>query len=225
MIIRYFQPFYSFLAILFLACFANISSSNAQQDKRFHSGLLLGLNGSQISGDAMAGFDKGGLLGGLYVSFPFTEKWSGQFEMLYTQKGSAKRFTEQDPYPGKYWNLLKIDYIEVPFLAKYNITDRWEVYAGLSAAYLMNKYLEDSYGSRDVDFIRKTDFCVYGGGSYHLTPRLSATLRYSNSILSISNGNSNLSFTGLNPINTGLINIVASFGIYYHFIPNKSSKW
>lgn len=221
---KIFYPDYLVSALFTIAFFTFISPLKAQE-KIFRSGLLAGINGSQISGDAMAGFDKGGLLAGLYVSYRFNEKVSGQFEMLFTQKGSAKRFTEQDPYPGLYWNVLRLDYIEVPVLAKYHITDRWDIYAGISAAYLMGTYLEDSYGQREVDFIRKSDFNVYGGASYHLSPRLSATLRYSNSIISISKGKSNLSFTSIAPLNTGMLNIVASFGLYYHFIPNKSSKW
>jgi hypothetical protein len=202
-------------------CLFLLISATSYSQKHFQSGILAGMNGSQINGDQMAGFDKGGFMGGIYVDFPFSEKWSGGFEMLFTMKGSRRSISTDSlgnvsRGPGL-WDNLELGYVEVPFLARYHFSSRVEAYAGPSAALLLySSYTPDRGGEAPANFLRNYDIGICGGISYTFLPHFSFTLRYTNSITTIGTGKANLITA---PVNTGLLNIVASGAVYYHFFP------
>lgn len=192
-----------------------ISAAEAQQ---FHSGLRLGLNASQINGDEMAGFRKAGPVAGLYVSYPFSQKWAGQFELLYSQKGSKRQFTDQGGGPG-IWNLLRLHYIELPVMMNYSLNKNLSVHFGLGAAYLFRTHLEDIYGGeQEVDFLKKYELSSLIGAQYYLSKKVSLYARYTNSLLPL--GNRNVPIIYQSRLR-GLFSAVASFGFYYHFVPQR----
>jgi hypothetical protein len=193
-----------------------ISTSSAQT---FRSGLRLGLNASQINGDEMAGFDKAGPVGGLYVSTPFSNKWSGQFEMLYSQKGSKRKFTDAGAGPGL-WNVLRLHYLELPVMMNYNLNKKISFHGGLGAAYLFGSYWEDDRGGeRDADFVKKYEINSLIGGQYLLGKKVSLYVRYTNSLLPIAKGEIPMVVQSRL---RGMFSAVASFGFYYHFVPMKN---
>ena len=66
----------------------------------FYGGLQLGINGSQIWGDEMKGFNKGGVLAGVFIDFPVSKRSFFSMEMNYTQKGSRRMMDEFNQNPG-----------------------------------------------------------------------------------------------------------------------------
>ncbi|HLG02847.1 MAG TPA: outer membrane beta-barrel protein, partial [Bacteroidia bacterium] len=79
-----------------------------------------GLNGSQVHGDQASGFDKAGLVVGAFVCNDPSQKWYGQMELQYTQKGSRKL---ANPEMGDYTSFkISLHYVEAAFLARRNIS-------------------------------------------------------------------------------------------------------
>ncbi|MEL6133910.1 MAG: hypothetical protein AAFR59_11155 [Bacteroidota bacterium] len=74
------------LSFLFVIICSGLSAQN------FKGGLSLGLNGSQVDGDGLAGFRKIGIAGGLYLQYPVSELVDVQLEILYSPLGSLDRF-------------------------------------------------------------------------------------------------------------------------------------
>ena len=97
----------------------------------FKGGLLAGFCASQMDGDKLAGYDKFGPTLGFFVNRNFKEKWNGQFEIRYNQKGAASVKNEES-------YRVRLNYIELPFLASYKITKRIKGEAGLEPSILIS---------------------------------------------------------------------------------------
>jgi hypothetical protein len=187
--------------------------ANAQT---FRSGLRFGLNAAQIDGDEMGGFRKAGPVGGLYVAYPFSKKWSGQFEMLYSQKGSKRQFSVAGGGPG-IWNKLTLHYVEVPVMMEYTVSKKLRLHLGLGGAYLFGAQLEDRNGfEEEVDFLRKYEISALGGAQYFVGDKVSLFARQTNSVFSILDKDKPVL---ANYFRYGFYSIVVSFGVYYHFVP------
>ena len=89
-----------------------------QAQQRFKAGIKLGLSSSQVDGDTYAGYNKAGIDGGIFVNGKLSEKWTGQLEMMYIQKGS-KHTGNQDKGDYSYY-LLQFNYLEVPVLFQFH---------------------------------------------------------------------------------------------------------
>jgi hypothetical protein len=202
------------LLLLFLSLW--ISGLQAQN---FRSGLRLGLNASQVDGDHMGGYRKAGPVAGLYVNYPFSKKWAGQFEMLYSQKGSKRQFSVTTGGGPGDWNKLTLHYVEVPVLVEYTMNKKLKVQAGLGAAYLFGAQLEDLLGlEAEADFFDKYEISSTFGGTYQVGDRLSLFARHTNSVFSI--WKKDTPVLG-NYKKYGFYSLVASFGVYYHFLPQR----
>src|SRR5258706_10632378 len=79
--------------------------------QNFNAGLRFGIDGSQVNGDNLSGFNKAGIIAGAYVSRKFSDLISLQMEMVYIQKGSRKPTDMNNSY-----YRLRVHYIEVPVL-------------------------------------------------------------------------------------------------------------
>ena len=108
--------------------------------QRFIGSAILGMNACQIEGDDVHGFYKIGVNGGAGVTLPLNRKqtWSVSAELLYTQKGSYKRylsagafdttnyapsmFTDVDrtkPFNNKLKCNISLDYVQIPVIFHY----------------------------------------------------------------------------------------------------------
>jgi len=115
----------------------------------------LGINGSQIWGDEMKGFNKGGVLAGVFIDFPVSKRSFFSMEMNYTQKGSRRMMDEFNQNPGL-WNLLRISYIEVPIFYNYRFAEKADINIAFSHALKVGvKYVDlNGLEDPDYDFIR-----------------------------------------------------------------------
>jgi hypothetical protein len=73
--------------IVFILVFS-ISGTLLNAQQRFNAGIKAGVSTTQVSGDTYSGYNKAGLVGGAFVRGIMNEKWTGQFEIMYIQKGS-----------------------------------------------------------------------------------------------------------------------------------------
>ena len=200
---------------LFIFCGFLTLSNQAQN---FGGGIILGLSTSQVGGDDLGGFNKAGILAGIFANKSISELLSIQMEMNYIQKGSNN--PDMNDYKSK--NVGKADislnYIEVPILMQYQQNSTLKIEGGIQFANLINGYYNDSYGeitySGTTPFI-KNDVGLLLGVDYKFSDNLSLNTRISNSILPIGKDDYNHPTT-YNSKRKGKYNSVLSFAIHYN---------
>lgn len=102
----------------------------------FSGGLIAGGVTSQVSGDALAGWDKFGFTGGAYIHVAYNESWGTWIGMQYMAKGSAK---QADPNNGDFNQFtLILNYIEMPVMVT-RMKGNWRFGLGPSVGFLVNQ--------------------------------------------------------------------------------------
>jgi len=201
---------------LFIFCGFLISNLQAQN---FGGGIVLGLSTSQVGGDDLGGFNKAGLLAGVFANKSISPLLSFQMEMTYIQKGSNN--PNMNDYKSKNVGKpdISLNYIEVPILLQYQQNTTLKIEGGIQFANLINGYYNDSYGeitySGTTPFI-KNDIGLLLGMDYKFSGTLSLNTRISNSILPIGEEDYNHPTT-YNSTKKGKYNSVLSFAIHYNF--------
>ena len=199
----------SFLCI-FLTC--------SIQAQNFGGGIILGISSSQVSGDNLSGFNKAGLLIGVFANRSISEILSLQMEMNYIQKGSDNADINDYQHKNRGVADISLSYIEVPLLLKYNQSNKLEIEAGLQTGHLINGYYNDNYGKIDYNVppFSKYDIGLLLGINYKYSDNISINTRLSNSILPI--GSEDYDNSGsFNSSIKGKYNSVLSFTLYYKF--------
>lgn len=168
----------SLILLLTLCYFA----ANAQ---KFEGGVATGLNFSQLDGDRLSGYNKVGLNGGLWVSYPFNDKWSAGLEFLYTQKG-AVRLTSQDTINSpETFDRYRINYLEIPLFAAYTYK-KFTFQGGLTGGVLLKAEVKDFTGIQDFkDQFKPFDNQFLLGAVYSINEKTAIQLRYQYSIRSL----------------------------------------
>lgn len=176
--------FVKFICVVLLSFLTTVSLG---QD--FKGGIKAGFNLSQIDGDKLAGYHKGGLIFGAYVNRKLNSRLNLQMEMIYINKGSK---LGTNPEKGQYdYFRIAADYIEVPVLLQFwveKIQSNFE--AGLTFSTLISTKQEDQYG--EVNLIG--DFKRFGMGyllgfNYQFGDQLSGTARFAYSIIPVGKDN------------------------------------
>ena len=189
------------------------------QAQDFKAGALGGATFSQVHGDNYVGFNKIGILGGLYVSRSFGKDWAAQMEIVYKQKGSRHQPNESK---GDY-NLYKLsfDYLEVPLLAKMNMNNI-SFEGGFAISAMINSKEEDQYGPIESIYPFQ-DFEVSGllGINYQFHPKMFVNLRWSYAITRVRKAYGG-AFDDQKPPHWmdgkyGQYNHLVSFSLYYEF--------
>lgn len=150
--------------------------SNAQE---VSLGLKAGVNFATFTGDdsaeakGMTAYHFGGV-----VNIGVTEKFSIQPEVLYSAQGA-------DSYLGDF----RLDYINVPVLAKFRVVNGLSIEAGPQIGFLTSSKLE---GEDIKDLVKKTDFSALLGLGYMLDGGLNFAARYNFGLSNISDNDLNL---------------------------------
>ena len=165
-----------------------IAFSNPIIAQNFDAGFIGGFTASQISGDGLAGFDKGGARFGAFISYPLKKKMNFQVEMQYIQKGSKSPSGKNAP--SNY--IMNLHYIEIPFTLNYELKDGIVIETGLGPGILFSYSEKDEIGELGgvSPSIFALDFLC--GLQYQLLGNLKVGIRYGNSLLPI-RGKSNIS--------------------------------
>jgi len=153
------------------------------------TGVILGVNASQVDGDGIAGFKRLGLNTGLYARIPLAKHFSASIELLYSQKGS-RQFPDSKN-PGKRSYKLALDYAEIPLLIEYQDLDKISAGLGFSVGQLVRfketrQEFEISYSPEPP--VKKRDYNIVFTASYLLAPHWDINLRYAFSLANISLG-------------------------------------
>jgi len=137
------------------------------QETRF--GVKGGLNLSTIVGGevenakTLVGFHVGG-----FAEIGIFEKFYIQPELLFSAQGTKVDGPFED-------GDIKLNYLNIPVLAKYYIVPKFSVEAGPQLGVLLSAKAEDN----DIkDFTRSVDFGFNVGAGFHFTEDLSINLRY-----------------------------------------------
>lgn len=172
------------LIIAVLAVFG-LTNVNAQ-DISF--GVKAGVNFANLGGDVENGDMITGLHVGVLAEFMLTEKFGIQPELLYSLQGStSERSAESMGVSLNYDYTLKLDYINIPIMAKYYITDGFSVMAGPQIGFLVSANREyeisgdgqNESGEEDIkDYVSSVDYGLGIGAGYQLGSGLFFNARY-----------------------------------------------
>lgn len=154
--------------VVFAAAISHAQSSSAPQ---WNYGVKADVNFTHIQGDGMPSGYTSGFQGGIFVERTFNSKWSVQPELLLTQNNTKKgkdffnfyntsgnTFAAED---------VKLAYISVPVMFKYNINHNFSLLAGPQYSFLI-KDAESLLRSGDGKAFKKGEFSGNVGGQFNV---------------------------------------------------------
>lgn len=149
-------------------------------------GIVIGFNATQIDGDKIMGFHKFGINAGAIAVIPLSKKFSVSMEILYTESGS-KSTNEQSIYPLGYDYLLKLNYVEVPFLINFLDKERFSFGIGVSIGTLVTykEYFNGLEFSDPSKPYTKRAYNYVANGSYFINSHWAINMRFSYSVIPI----------------------------------------
>ncbi len=166
---------------------------NAEAQRRFKAGPVIGLNASQIQNDDVGGYNKLGLMGGLRAIAVLGDRSDLAFEILYSQRGSYQKDSQ-------FGGTLKIglQYIEVPILWSYaDWLDeegghfKLKASGGLTYGRLLKATAEGSKFDDVVDKFNTNDLGVTLGVEYYTSEHFSIGVRWTTSVVKLYNAPKN----------------------------------
>lgn len=156
----------------------------ASQAQEVRLGIKGGYNLSSLSGDlndmkSRSSFHIGGL-----VEVPLAEQFSIQPEVLYSSQGAEYRNSTIGVEDTK--TTAKLDYIQIPVMAKYYAAEGFAIEAGPQVGFLTSSTakIESTMGDvtvsgeEDIDNLKKVDFGLGVGASYRLPVGVFFEARY-----------------------------------------------
>lgn len=152
----------------------------------FNGGILAGLTATQVDGDGHGGYDKLGIVAGIWVGRSINDNLSVMGELRYIQKGSYSREVSNGILYGFY--RMQLHYSEIPVYVRYQFRPRTYASAGLSMGYLWKAREENELGSlpeERIAMFRKLEPAARVGIEYGFTPRWSAVAFFSYSLYPI----------------------------------------
>ena len=168
----------NFLLVVLL--FGAVITSPAQQ---FQGGIAGGLVGSQVAGDTYSGFNKAGVYAGFWIRLGLSERTSLQTEISYFQKGS--RHNPDEKRQDMTFYLMRLGYIEMPFLFQFQVRNKITLEVGPSFSFLLHSheeldYMEVTYGKFSI-----FNPSFMAGIGYPITEKLGVHFRMNSSVISI----------------------------------------
>jgi len=169
------------LTIVFFG-FTNIIAQNIKY------GSKIGVNIANITGDETDDLNtKTSLLAGAVAEIMISDEFSFQAELLYSAQGAKSDYSETlDDVTFRYTS-VKLEYINVPLLAKFYITEGFSLEAGPQVGFLITADREFEKtdngeiekGEKDIlDEIKGIDFGLDFGLAYKLESGIFLSARY-----------------------------------------------
>lgn len=178
------------ICTIFALAALTFTATNAQELK---IGAKAGINLSSLGGDKVPGVENEGKIGlhlggvGVYM---FSDKFGAQAELLYSSFGGKETVSFGDD--GTYESKAKLNYLSLPLMGKYYVTESLSFEAGPRIAFLLsaNEEFEDTFtdfegeveiesGEQDISKgINGLDLGFNIGASYELESGLFFSLRY-----------------------------------------------
>jgi Outer membrane protein beta-barrel domain len=196
--------------VIFYICLPLVSHA-----QRFKGGVLLGVNATQIDGDRMSGYDKGGLVAGTFVYTVLSKSWNIQMELCYSGKGSST------PKDAPVFQRNRLNYIELPLLGQYALIKNVKLQFGASAGYLFRATHNIGDGTGYNDFkesFNKIEIAAFGGVNLTYFDPILINIRYSYSVFPVfTPPQTSSAIYGPHP----WYNNVITLGIYYRIGAKK----
>lgn len=186
--------------------------------ERFDVTAFGGVNFCQIDGDDAGSYSQLGLRAGVGTSFFFgwdeRTPWRMVVEIAFSQKGS--RIVRDD-----FQRTIALNYVELPIMMSYTLLDgRLRLAAGVAPAVQVGASVLDYGGEHNAaheqNYKRMDYLPVVADARYMLTDNLGFWLRFSTSMLSITEQNAHPAYRIVTS-NTGSFNRAVSAGISYTF--------
>jgi hypothetical protein len=191
--------------LLLLVCVG--FTANAQ--KKFAFGFKGGLNVAFIGGDNSDGVSaRTGVHLGVMGEYSISNKFSIQPELVYSQQGAKQDvvFINQGMTIGTAELEARYNYMNLPILAKYYITENFSVEAGPQIGILISAEQEGGGVTADADSIVKNiDLSAGIGLSYKLNSGLNFSARYNAGLSDINDvdGFNDKNFNGVFQLSIG----------------------
>jgi len=148
----------------FILVVALMTLPTLQAQEFFKMGAKAGLNFSTLTGDAEDAEMLTSFHLGLIAEFPLSEKFSFASEVLYSIQGAS---FNDDGLEGD--GEFKLDYIQIPLMAKYYVTDGFSLEAGPQIGFLTSSKLETEDEEVDTeDLFSSFDYGLNFGLGYKL---------------------------------------------------------
>ena len=195
--------------LLFLTLLVAASTLFAQ---RFDAGLIAGFNGSQVEGDAFKGYNKAGILAGIFVQTDIAPAIVAGMEIKYSQKGSRKKYDPKHPEIEKY--VMRLGYIDIPLFMGFRTNQRSMIIGGISPGVLIHSKEIGAYGEfppQDQHPFKDFDLQPFVGFQFDFLERASVDLRMALSVVPIRNKPAGTNYYWLN----NQFNNVISLAVYY----------
>lgn len=166
--------------------FLTIGSLSAQRS--FDAAATFGMTASQLGGDSISGFNKLGIVAGLKLSYPISEKFDVSMDLLYAQKGSRSSlgFSNNDN------DATTLHYLELPVYVSVNDWyiekddfHRVGAFAGLTYGYLFSVTTSNNIlTGQELDF-KSNDISGRMGIYYSFTKSLTFRIYYTDSFVNV----------------------------------------
>lgn len=180
--------------VVFLAAFA-VFGLSAVQAQEVRLGAKAGVNFASIGGDDTEEIDgRTSFHIGLLAEIPLGDRFTVQPEILYSAQGAKVEYT-QSPFdaPISYKEKLKLDYINIPIMAKYYVIEGLSLEAGPQFGILVSAKAETEatiFGETESsdfdvkDSFKTLDIGLGLGAGYRLNNGIFFSARY---VLGLSN--------------------------------------
>ena len=165
---------------LFTITMALVAFTISAQNITF--GAKAGLNFASMAGDDADGLDgRTSFHLGVTAEIEMSDTFSIQPELLYSGQG----YTADGDVTGK------VDYINLPIMAKFYVADGISLEAGPQIGFLASAKADVDGESTDIkDLLKSTDFALNLGAGYKLDSGLNFGLRYSMGLTDVPDGDS-----------------------------------
>jgi hypothetical protein len=166
--------------LMLFAAVAVFGFANVQAQGEIQFGVKAGVNFAKLTGDAVEDADgrTGFHIGGV-VEIPVSEKFSVQPELVYSQQGLQSKY---DFDGTSVEEKLKLDYINIPVMAKFYVSDGFAIEAGPQFGFKMNAKYEVEGGGEsfeeDAENVSGFDLGIGAGVSYKMDTGLFFQARY-----------------------------------------------
>ena len=195
-----------------LLSFTLLLAVSALFAQRFDAGLIAGFNGSQVEGDAFKGYNKAGILAGIFVQTDIAPAIVAGMEIKYSQKGSRRKYDPKQPEIEKY--VMRLGYIDVPVFMGFRTNQRSMIIGGISPGVLIHSKEIGAYGEfppQDQHPFKEFDLQPFVGFRFDFLERASVDLRMALSVVPIRNKPAGTNYYWLN----NQFNNVISLAVYY----------
>jgi|SRR5450432_1756784 Outer membrane protein beta-barrel domain len=155
---------------------------------QWHFGVKADLNLYNISGNGVASGYTAGVAGGVYAEHTFNSKWAIQPELTVSQN-NTKQKDFQTYYPDVANPFLaddiKLAYINVPIMLKYNVTDAFSFLVGPQYSFLIVD-AESLWTSHENKSFKSGEFAGAAGAQFNVK-RVSIYGRFTQGFSNINN--------------------------------------